>query len=143
MVGDLRFELRVFCSQSRRINQAFPIPVKKCQLGITCGIYGTRLGPPYSCSNSFFASCTFSAYTCFFSSPFGVLTVVSYKGMTTSYNLEQDRRIELLASAWKAEVLPLYESCTLFMVPPKGLEPSHLAALEPKSSASTNSAKGA
>ena len=52
-------------------------------------------------------------------------------------NLERGRRIELLALAWKAKVLPLYEPRILTLVPQVGLEPTRLSALASKTSVAT------
>ena len=51
--------------------------------------------------------------------------------------LEQVTGLEPVISAWKANVLPLHYTC---LVRAKRLELIRLAALEPKSSASANSA---
>ena len=50
--------------------------------------------------------------------------------------MERDKRIELSALAWKAKVLPLYES-RLHMVPRRRLELPRLSALASKTSVST------
>ena len=51
--------------------------------------------------------------------------------------MEQVTGLEPVISAWKANVLPLHYTC---LVRAKRLELIRLAALEPKSSASANSA---
>ena len=53
------------------------------------------------------------------------------------HKLEQVTGLEPVISAWKANVLPLHYTC---LVRAKRLELIRLAALEPKSSASANSA---
>ena len=55
----------------------------------------------------------------------------------TGMKLEQVTGLEPVISAWKANVLPLHYTC---LVRAKRLELIRLAALEPKSSASANSA---
>ena len=52
--------------------------------------------------------------------------------------MERGRRIELLALAWKAKVLPLYEPrIKKILVPQVGLEPTRLSALASKTSVAT------
>ena len=68
-----------------------------------------------------------------FSDPFGDGTLMQ----ADRQKLEQVTGLEPVISAWKANVLPLHYTC---LVRAKRFELIRLAALEPKSSASANSA---
>ena len=69
----------------------------------------------------------------YFYDPFGVGSLMQ----ADRQKLEQVTGLEPVISAWKANVLPLHYTC---LVRAKRLELIRLAALEPKSSASANSA---